>query len=282
MTAPESSLTPPYSLVNAADAFATLLVILPSVYTGGAVHVSYQGDVQEYGDAPSDLSTTTLVLLYPGATLEVKPVTSGHRLVLRYELLQTTERARPTLTCEIPFSKMLLPMLQEWQEDAACSKAVPEKIVVLLEHELEDPYEHHLSFDTLQGNDLVLVTLLRDLAEQSGLHVGLATLNHFAEANDAAIAESDGLSDDDEAYRDSGTDASEGSDGYLHAEPWRSSTTVIEKLVDLKGNGIAGRLDFHPDEVAPLDLLDLVESGDPTEDGSYVCSFTSAMAFMFV
>lgn len=250
-----------------------MLVILPSVYTGGAVRVSYQGDVQEYGDTPSDLSTTTLVLLYPGATLEVKPVTSGHRLALRYELLQTTERPRPALTCETPFSKMLLPLLQEWQEDATCSKVVPEKIVVLLEHELEDPYEEPLSFDALQGNDLVLVTLLRDLAEQIGLHVGLATLNHFVEANDAAIAESDSLSDDDEAYRDSGTDASVSSDACSHAEPWRSSTTVLEKLVDLKGNGIASRLDFHPDEAAPLDLLDLVESGDPREDGSYVCPF---------
>ena len=211
----------------------------------------------------------TLVLLYPGATLEVKPVTTGHRLALRYELFQTTTRPRPTLVCQAPFAEMMQPLLREWEEGAASGYAVPEKIVALLEHVPEDPYEHCLSLDKLKDNDLALVTILQALAEQNGFRIGLAILNHFAEGSEEADAESD----DDSTFHDSSDDSA--SSDAPGAEFRRASTTVLEKLVDLKGNSISDRLDFNSEEIAPLDILDIVESGDPEEEGSYVCAYLS-------
>ena len=68
--------------------FATMLVILPSVCTGGEPVVRY-GTESVVGDIPQGpvaAYTSTFVAYYRGCALETQPVTAGCRLVLVYTL----------------------------------------------------------------------------------------------------------------------------------------------------------------------------------------------------
>lgn len=66
----------------------TLVVALPSRHEGGDVHLSHNGKRRVF--APSKSSAFDLVALawYSDVTYETKPLLSGYRLVITYNLLQ--------------------------------------------------------------------------------------------------------------------------------------------------------------------------------------------------
>lgn len=62
--------------------FATIIVILPSMYTGGEVHVSHSSSYEVFDFAAQSLLSTVALAWYTDVFHEVKPVTSGYRLAL--------------------------------------------------------------------------------------------------------------------------------------------------------------------------------------------------------
>lgn len=63
---------------------ATLVVMLPSAYSGGELVVHHGGEATAYRGSKSAIS---LVAFYPDCLHEVRPVKSGHRITLTYNML---------------------------------------------------------------------------------------------------------------------------------------------------------------------------------------------------
>ncbi|KAG6805401.1 hypothetical protein H0H93_004866, partial [Arthromyces matolae] len=69
--------------------FATAIIVLPSLYTGGEVHVSHSSTTKVLDFASHSLLSTALLAWYTDVVHEVKPLKSGYRLALSYNLIHT-------------------------------------------------------------------------------------------------------------------------------------------------------------------------------------------------
>ncbi|KAE8137651.1 hypothetical protein BDV38DRAFT_271224 [Aspergillus pseudotamarii] len=73
--------------------FGTLAVCLPSRHEGGDVIVSHGGDQLKFQTAPTSEFGVSWAAWYADVTHEVKPVTSGYRVVLIYNLIHRPSAA---------------------------------------------------------------------------------------------------------------------------------------------------------------------------------------------
>src|ERR1700679_2020361 len=75
--------------------FASLIIVLPSNFEGGQVHVSHGIHKDVFNISPSSEFTTSALAWYTDVTHEVKPVTSGYRLAISYNLVNTSPGLPP-------------------------------------------------------------------------------------------------------------------------------------------------------------------------------------------
>jgi hypothetical protein len=68
--------------------FGTLVICLPSAHTGGEVHLLHGGKEVALSTAPDSFSGLSALAWYSDVQHETKPVASGYRLVLTYNLVQ--------------------------------------------------------------------------------------------------------------------------------------------------------------------------------------------------
>ena len=67
--------------------FGTLVICLPSQHEGGEVHLSHAGKKLVLETAPNSGFSLSALSWYADVTHEIKPITSGYRLVLTYNLV---------------------------------------------------------------------------------------------------------------------------------------------------------------------------------------------------
>jgi hypothetical protein len=154
----------------------SLVVTLPSQFTGGALVVEHEGRRASYRGSKAALS---FVAFYADCRHEVKPVKSGHRIVLTYNLLlrqNSTEPAAPDASPEVV--EELVRLLEEhfataalrWHGDRDAGEP-PSRLVYLLDHEYT---ERGLDWVRLKGPDARRVALLREVALRAGCDAVLA------------------------------------------------------------------------------------------------------------
>lgn len=107
---------------------ASLVVGLPSTFKGGALEVQHGGETATYRGSKQALS---LVAFYSDCRHQVKPVTSGHRIVLTYNLLLRREAAAPGAGLD---AKLVDDVARCLDEHFASSTS-PHRLVYLLDHE---------------------------------------------------------------------------------------------------------------------------------------------------
>ncbi len=78
------------------EIFGSLVVSLPSQFTGGALVTRHQGHTMTF-DWSSTPTTTQWAAFYSDVEHEVLPVTSGHRFTLTYNLYHTLSTCHPVL-----------------------------------------------------------------------------------------------------------------------------------------------------------------------------------------
>ncbi|KAA1473725.1 hypothetical protein DENSPDRAFT_823223 [Dentipellis sp. KUC8613] len=216
--------------------FATIVIVLPSIFTGGAAHLAHGGLSAVYDVASSSQLSTTALAWYTDVQHEIKPITSGYRLALSYNLIHTTKSMRPAPSVNQKVVKRFAKLLDAWTN--ANSETSPEKIVYLLDHKYS---EANLRGSALKGADAHKVALLEGLAKKHGFSIGLATAHcHLS-----------GCGDDDFGNRHGRVDFGEIADSEM----------TIQHLVDVNGRLIKEGLDFEEEETIPEDLTDSVESG---------------------
>ena len=221
--------------------FATIVVILPSEFTGGAAHLSHGGLSTVYDCSASSCYDTNVFAWYTDVTHEIKPITSGYRLALSFNLIHTTQSLRPALSMNKDLALVFRGILTTWQKDKG--RNTPEKLVYLLGHTYS---QANLSASALKGIDAHKVALLSTLAQSTGFRLGLASI----ECHQSGAAQEDGWGN---SYC-----------GFAEVE---DTNMTITSFVDLTGKTIRDELDFDEEtETIPEELSDMIESGRPDEE----------------
>lgn len=154
--------------------FATIVIVLPSRYTGGAAHVSHGLLSTVYDTAPVSEFQTTALAWYTDVMHEIKPITSGYRLALSYNLLHTSNALRPSLPDNHDSVNALRHVLLSWKQ--ADPERAPRKIVYLLDHKYS---QANLKGSALKGPDAHTLAILDALAKQLGFRLGMASLECY-------------------------------------------------------------------------------------------------------
>ena len=244
--------------------FATIVIVLPSRFTGGAAHLSH-GDLSVVYDcsAKSQLETTVLSW-YTDVMHEIKPITSGYRLALSYNLIHTARSLRPAPVTNTALVDKLSRVLLAWGNDNG--DISPQKIIYLLDHKYS---EVNLKASALKGADAQKVAILEILAKKHGFSLGLANahcrLTGPADDNGGRDYRRDHWGG---CYGDSsdscyGDDVNEDDLDFAEIE---GREMTIEHFVDLDGDLICDNLEYKEEaETIPTDLTEVVESGECDE-----------------
>lgn len=155
------------------EMIGTLVVTLPSAHTGGELVIGHGGGVRSYPGSESQLS---LVAFYADCRHEVRPVRSGYRIALTYNLLLEGDTCGSVTDSEAVVSELgrcltehFTPRLTDPYSHAEADP--PNRLVYLLDHEYT---VRGLSWSRLKGTDGSRVSLLRAAADRSGCQVMLA------------------------------------------------------------------------------------------------------------
>ncbi|MBL9007821.1 MAG: 2OG-Fe(II) oxygenase [Myxococcales bacterium] len=159
------------------DMIGTLTVELPSVYTGGAIVVAHGGQRKEFRRSPGRGRELTLLAFYADCTHEARPVKSGGRVVLTYELRYQRESvskrpARPS-TAISPLSASIAAYFDTPVPgmDSRSAPQKPDRLTYLLDHQYT---QRSLSWERLKSADGPRAEALRQVAEQLDCEIYLA------------------------------------------------------------------------------------------------------------
>lgn len=144
----------------------SLVVTLPSSFTGGALVIAHGGESASYRSS-KDVS---FVAFYADCRHQVKPVKSGHRIVLTYNLLLrgegvASEAAAGAVDAAAPC------LAEHFSTPEPRSAEPPDRLVYLLDHEYTASGLH---WSRLKGSDAARAAVLLAAAERSGCEIVLA------------------------------------------------------------------------------------------------------------
>ena len=132
--------------------FATLIIVLPSPYTGGELRIQH-GDREVRLDLQrTDPAEVAFAAFYADCLHEILPITSGWRLTLVYNLLLQTGKGKlpepPSYKTE---QDIIVKLLRDWiAAKNSPDDDSPEKLIYLLQHAYTPA---SLAFDALKGAD---------------------------------------------------------------------------------------------------------------------------------
>lgn len=264
LLAPPTSNNIIFSTTEVDGMFATIVIVLPSQFRGGAAHLSHGSVSNIYNCSKHSDIQTSVMAWYTGVTHETKPIINGYRLTLSYNLIHTATTPRPALSDNESAKKMLRDALLAWK--ASEGPQCPEKVVYLLEHQYP---QETLRKSALKGRDAQHATLIEALAKELGFRVGLASVEcHLSgETGDSeeyyarrrkrgwSWCVDDLDSEEDDVDPDS-----------LCFNDIDERETTISNLVDLNGVELAEEVDIEErTEIIPADLEEAITGGDHTE-----------------
>ncbi len=169
--------------------FATLVIVLPSNYTGGELIIRHQQQEVSLHLNSQDPSELAYAAFYADCQHEILPITSGCRLALIYNLMRSRANAPlpvpPDFTKETDKAANLLltwqQQLQTLQKNDQTSDDVPEKLIFSLEHAYS---QAELKFSALKNADAALADVLIKACERADcdLHLALLTIEESGSA----------------------------------------------------------------------------------------------------
>ena len=153
----------------------TLVVTLPSAFSGGGLVVEHQGERKTYRGAKKSLS---FVAFYADCLHEVRPVKDGYRIVLTYNLIARqgeSKTSRPMEGSEAV--EALADSLRAYFETPSPPRyeggkegGVPNRLVYLLDHQYT---QRGIAWKRLKGADAERAKLLAEVGEEKGYVVAL-------------------------------------------------------------------------------------------------------------
>jgi predicted 2-oxoglutarate/Fe(II)-dependent dioxygenase YbiX len=234
---------------KAAGMFATLVIVLPSLYTGGELVLRHKDRDVTLDLRCADPSDVSFAAFYADCLHEVLPVTSGCRLTLVYNLLRRSDDRQgtnhspqpPSYESEQARSAMVL---RQWAESKGLpDDDSPEKLIYPLEHAYT-PAE--LSFAALKGADAAVSAVLTAAAPQADcdLHLALVSIE------ESGVAEHADYYPSRRRWR-----SDEEDDEYEIVEVSERTATLSNWHRPDGGQTELGALPFEDDELCPPDAL---------------------------
>jgi predicted 2-oxoglutarate/Fe(II)-dependent dioxygenase YbiX len=234
---------------KAAGMFATQVLVLPSIYSGGELSIRHGEREVRIDLAGADPAEAAFVAFYADCVHEVLPVTSGARLALVYNLVRDGGKGALSAPEHGPEVRAVAELLCRWAA-APDAGATPGKLVYPLEHAYSSA---ELGFATLKHVDAAVAQVLVAAAALANCDVHLALLD-IEESGSAEYAgyrprRYRGYDEDDEAGADQ-FEIGEIFDGSATLSGWRTSDGGALTL---------GALPLMDEELCPPGVFDDAE-----------------------
>jgi 2OG-Fe(II) oxygenase superfamily len=224
----------------------TLVVILPSEYSGGVVTVEHRGEKKSFRRLDSQAKDLALLAFYADCHHAVSPIRSGVRVALTYQLTLDgrSKAARPQVRADVVDRLMASvrehfasPVMKRFDQSDA---APPERLVYLLDHEYT---QRSLAWTGLKNGDRARVAALRIAAERLDCECFLA----LAEVHETWTREDDyphgrygrrgwHFEEDEDEEEEEDTDESEASELI----DLQDSTIELNHWLDAGGKRVEG------------------------------------------
>jgi predicted 2-oxoglutarate/Fe(II)-dependent dioxygenase YbiX len=154
--------------------FATLIVALPAVYTGGELRIEHAEQSVALNLQTDDPSEISFAAFYADCVHEVLPITSGCRLVLVYNLCRSGKGALPLPPDYQREQAQATACLSQWVTMEHTGEDIPLKLVYLLEHAYTP---EGLAFAALKNGDAAIASVMIPAAEQADCDLYLALVS---------------------------------------------------------------------------------------------------------
>ncbi len=216
--------------------FATLVVVLPSVFEGGALVVRHAEQQERLALRSGSISEVSWGAFYADCRHELEPLTSGHRLCLIYNLVRRSPDGPLGPPDQESPVRQVAAALRAWPQGGG----EPQKLLCLLDHAYT---LDGLSFSGLKNKDRAVGEVLVKAAAQADCDLFLAMVS----IEESGVAEYDdgygrGRWDEDEDDLEAG----EVYERDLRIEGWRSHDGSLRPM---------GALSFDESELCPPGAL---------------------------
>ncbi|KAK7470418.1 hypothetical protein VKT23_001844 [Stygiomarasmius scandens] len=241
--------------------FATIIIVLPSEYTGGELVLSHADSSKTFDFSSESLLSTIVMAWYTDVFHEVKPVTSGYRLALSFNLVRSVSSSlyMPGLPDTNRGVENVRTVLSKWQKERAGYEGAEDKIAYMLDHQYSES-DLREGVKSLKGQDAQLVMYVRKVAEELGFVLALANL----EFRQKGIPDDDGYEYHKRGRYD-GSDDDCGDDFTAMMEV-SGSTLSISCLYDLDGVDLV-EMDIDESALVPEDYFEHRKPDDEDYDG---------------
>ena len=221
--------------------FATLVVHLPSAHEGGELIIRHAGQSQRYSFADSSLFAPRFVAFYADCYHEVKPITSGYRLCVVYNLAITNRKKQPVLSERMGPIEEIDHAIQAWRREAR-DKPI---LTYVLDHSYS---EQNLSLANLKHGDFAKASVLFNAAAKSGCqaYLCLATYHRasYGEVDSYGYGRRGRYADYDEDVDESDFEEYDVSEEqvYAHAFVGADGTKIDVKKLDLDEDDLLAKI----------------------------------------
>lgn len=243
--------------------FGTLIICLPSAHTGGEVVVQHCGKQRTYA---TSVHAQSYICWYSDVTHEVRPVTSGYRWVLTYNLALSDDQpssavSRPSagLLDSSCVTARLRRALERWLSQPQTSRN--RSLYHVLEH---DYTQASVSLRKLKADDLARVEALNSACEGLEVDIFLALLEK-EEEKEADYDDWGGYYDEEEP--DSEEDEIDEMREPHVSNSIASVSYIVKNLVDLEGSQLADHLSLDTDDMIDPDAWDSLDDYDEEYQG---------------
>lgn len=183
---------------------------------------------------------------------EIKPIKSGYRLVLTYNLC-FNDGAHGDASAGVTASERLSRLMSNW---SAAYNGEEDDVPELLTYKLEHQYTNaNLSFSALKGHDREVAKHLKAACSETGSHFYLADLEK------CVIGDVDDEYQSDDFY---GYGDKDDSDGHHTIVDVHESNIELPRVVDLNGVKIAEGIRIDEEQLIPDDIFD--EDREPDDE----------------
>ena len=254
--------------------FATLIIVLPSLYNGGELLVRHQQEEVKLDLRSQEPEEISFAAFYADCVHEVLPITEGCRLTLVYNLIRTDKKIPlPTPPDYHQAQQKVAALLNNWVQslnNKTDEEDTPEKLIFLLEHEYSIA---ELKFDALKNKDAASADVLCVAAKKSDCDLYLALVS--IEENGSAEYLGDGYYNHwDENVDEDDFEIGEVIDHYEKISEWRSpdgSRPVLPAL-PFKAEEFCPPEDFEQMEADDVEFQEATGNAGASFERMYHCA----------
>lgn len=222
--------------------FATLVLVLPSLHSGGELVIRHLGREVVLDPRPEESSEIGFAAFYADCVHEVRPVVTGCRLALVYNLCFPGKRRRLPKAPDYRVEQTrVAELLRSWAD----AEDEPDKLILPLEHAYT-PAE--LSFGALKGADAGVASVLVKAAAEADcdLHLALVSIEESGSADSTGYYGGRGWDGDNE----------EGEEEFEVAEVFDRALTLSDWRRPDDGEAGFRDFPFTEDELCPSDAFE--------------------------